>query len=144
MKEETFRISERGCIEWTGSVAGYGYGVLSFYKRNYYVHRLAYRLFIGKIPNHLMVCHRCDNPRCFNPEHLFLGTAKDNVQDMIKKGRAVRAPKGVYKGKRTYSNAEYEEMRKMKADGFAVRDIRQTFSISPAQLFRILTKKTVN
>lgn len=94
MKEETFRISERGCIEWTGSVAGYGYGVLSFYKRNYYVHRLAYRLFIGKIPNHLMVCHRCDNPRCFNPEHLFLGTAKDNVQDMIKKGRAVRALKG--------------------------------------------------
>jgi len=143
-ENKTYKVSDSGCFEWTGSKAGRGYGVISFFKRNVYVHRISYRIFIGKIPNNLFVCHSCDNPACFNPEHLFLGTPKQNVEDMIKKGRAVYTKKGEYKGKRKYTNDDYKEMRLMKQKGFSVRDIRQTFSISPAQIFRILKNITIN
>lgn len=56
-------------------------------KKHVYAHRFMYEEKIGPIPPGLMVCHRCDTPKCVNPEHLFLGTAKDNVNDMISKGR---------------------------------------------------------
>jgi len=138
----TYSISIRGCWEWKKSSVGAGYGVISFFKRNYYVHRISYRLFIGEIPNGLMVCHKCDNVKCFNPEHLFLGTQKDNMSDAIKKNRMKFIPKGVYKGKLKYTDKMVSEMRKMRADGFTIREIRETYGISQAQLWKILTNKT--
>lgn len=138
-----FSVLSNGCIVWNGTKAGVGYGVLSINKRNYYVHRLSYRMFKGHIPNNMFVCHHCDNPSCYNPDHLFLGTPQDNVKDMIAKGRSNFVPKGVFKGKRFYSKDQYLEMRKMKDMGLSNKDIRQTFNISAAQLYRILTNKTV-
>lgn len=125
-----FSVVKNNCIVWNGPKAGSGYGVLSINKRNYYVHRLSYRMFKGRVPNNMFVCHHCDNPSCYNPEHLFLGTPKDNVTDMIKKGRARSVPKGEYKGKRSYTKEQYAEMRRMKNIGLSIKDIRQTFNIS--------------
>lgn len=80
-----------GCIEWRGAATRAGYGIQKIpgTRKNILVHRKAYIEAFGEIPDGLFVCHKCDNPRCVNPEHLFLGTPKDNVHDMISKGRRV-------------------------------------------------------
>jgi hypothetical protein len=71
------------CIEWNGSRLKSGYGRFN----NQRAHRLIFEQVYGPIPKNMLVCHSCDNPPCVNPEHLFLGTSKDNIQDSIRKGR---------------------------------------------------------
>ncbi len=92
--ENNYKVNElNGCWEWLGArlKSGYGFSKRICYiqgkKKNSTSHRLFYEKFKGKIPEGLFVCHKCDNPICCNPDHLFLGTAKDNVRDMMNKGR---------------------------------------------------------
>lgn len=76
-----------GCWEWTGPKMPAGYGKFYYNSLFEYSHRYSFTLSNGPIPPGLVICHRCDNPSCVNPEHLFLGTYKDNAQDCLKKGR---------------------------------------------------------
>lgn len=76
-----------GCWEWTGARGRAGYGYFSIKDRRFFAHRLAFALVNGPIPPGLFVCHRCDNPPCCRPDHLFLGTTRDNVVDAMRKGR---------------------------------------------------------
>ena len=75
------------CWDWRGTKDEKGYGVFWVKTRNEAAHRFSFRYFKGDIPEGMFVCHRCDSPSCANPGHLFLGTAKDNTQDMMKKNR---------------------------------------------------------
>jgi hypothetical protein len=76
------------CWEWLGSKRGpQGYGGYTIHKNTFYAHRLSWIYIYGDIPKGLYVCHKCDNPICVNPYHLFLGTAKDNAQDRENKCR---------------------------------------------------------
>lgn len=85
---EKIERKPNGCWEWLGARKPTGYGVFSRTDRSAVrAHRWAYEEFVGPIPAGMSVCHRCDNPPCVNPDHLWLGTQADNVHDMIKKGR---------------------------------------------------------
>ncbi len=76
-----------GCVLWTGKVNRYGYGLIFHNKKCITAHRVSFILNNGSDVAGKLICHSCDNPTCVNPEHLFLGTHKDNTQDMIRKGR---------------------------------------------------------
>jgi len=104
-----------GCWEWTGTCRDkLGYGVFSttFYPRQKRdaSHRIAWMLMRGDIPDGKMVCHSCDNPPCCNPDHLFIGTHQDNMNDMVNKGRSTKGMAA----------------RNRKIDSDAVLDIRSS------------------
>lgn len=75
------------CWLWTRQKNNRGYGCFSVHHRLFYAHRFSWTLAHGPIPQGLSVLHRCDTPACVNPEHLFLGTQKDNMQDCLRKQR---------------------------------------------------------
>jgi hypothetical protein len=84
------KVDKRGeddCWEWKGSINHSGYGQLTFDKKHIFAHRLSYIFENGDIPEGMCICHHCDNPGCVNPKHLFIGTVRDNVLDMISKNR---------------------------------------------------------
>lgn len=91
-------IEKNGCWNWTASKNKQGYGNIGIGSRKdgsrktAKAHRVAFYIFNNVDPDGFDVCHKCDNPSCINPEHLFLGTEKDNMQDMYKKGRQPRIP----------------------------------------------------
>ena len=79
--------TKTGCWEWEKCLTDSGYGIVRIHYKAYRAHRLAWQIERGDIPEGLCVLHKCDNRKCVNPDHLFLGTKKDNTLDMMKKGR---------------------------------------------------------
>lgn len=79
-----------GCWNWTGVIVRGGYGQYRHAGKMVYAHRFAYEREFGAIPGGLFVCHSCDNPKCCNPAHLFLGNHADNMRDKVSKDRQSR------------------------------------------------------
>jgi hypothetical protein len=110
-------------------------------KRRMYAHRVAWELTYGKFPDEVLVCHNCpngDNPGCCNPKHLFLGTNKDNSQDMVKKGKST-------KGSRNPTAKLNEEqvafILKRVADGERQCDLADEYQVSRATICNIVKGK---
>lgn len=90
-KERLFyktKKNSKGCLEFTGALRN-GYGAIKYKGKIWGAHRLSYFIINGFIHEHLLVCHKCDNPKCINPEHLFLGTYSENMVDCKIKERLV-------------------------------------------------------
>ena len=110
-----------GCWTWKFRTTKHGYGQLSRQRHgkvmNLNAHRVAYATFIGPIPDGLMVCHSCDNRRCINPNHLFLGTATDNMRDAVTKGRLripSHRPRGEANANAKLTAHQVAEIRRLK------------------------------
>ncbi len=103
------------CWLWIGGRGKKGYGFFKVAGTQKLAHRVSYELFIGNIPEGLMVCHTCDNPPCIKPEHLFAGTAIDNAQDKKRKGREGNTTQTI-EGRKRISEASSKRMKELWKD----------------------------
>ena len=93
-----YEENENGCWNWLGNVSSKtGYGLIGHGGKTYLTHRLSYTFGVGEIPDGLMVLHKCDNRRCINPQHLYVGTHSKNMQDMARSNvlKGERNPKAI-------------------------------------------------
>lgn len=119
-----------GCWLWTLFINQRGYGtVFGMYKRTM-AHRASYEAFVGNIPAGMRVCHKCDTPACVNPQHLFLGTHQDNMDDMAAKGRR-GSPSGMRSGMRKLDIEKVEAIKRMHSDGATLATIAMAVGCSP-------------
>lgn len=123
------------CWLWQGGKDGRGYGQFRLNGRVTAAHRAAYLLFVGEIPPDTCVCHRCDIPQCVNPEHLFLGTPRDNSDDKMNKGRH-RMPDG--ETKPFIERRRQAILMRLRGDDFGV--IGQSLGVSPQRARAIVRR----
>lgn len=127
-----------GCWLWTGPMTEKGYG--RFY-HNYQAsraHRVAYELCVGPVPAGVEICHRCDNPACVNPDHLFVGSHKDNMADMSRKDRGARL-RGQRNGMAKLTPEAVAEIRaKHTAGGVSQRQLAKVYSVSQGTIWQIV------
>ncbi len=144
------------CWEWTGVRNDYGYGLFGFGGRVYRSHRFAYQLTYGEFPKAICVLHRCDNPPCVRPDHLFLGTKLDNILDMRAKGRA-NDPTGDRSGARKHPESrprgEQAKRSKLKTDqvlsiyrryhagDVSIKALAREFGVSHIPILNIIHKR---
>ncbi len=137
-------LSVTECWKWSGTTYRGGYG---HFRRKindkwvmYKAHRFSYEKFHGPIQEGMLVCHKCDNPSCVNPEHLFLGTPKDNMQDKYRKGRGklIRNPKHRLL---TYELAMSIRDRAKHYPELKQKHLAELFGTSVPQISRILNNQ---
>ncbi len=119
------------CWIWTGSknTSKGEYGRFYFGDKRMLAHRVSYELFCGQIPEGNQVLHRCDNPSCVNPDHLFLGTTTDNMQDMMAKGRG-KCARGIDHHRAKLNPEKAFEIRWRAALGHKHGDIASDFGVT--------------
>lgn len=136
---QQYRVDPRtACFVWLRSLERDGYGQFWYKNKKYKAHRWAYEQVHGSIPSGLFVLHKCDNPACVNPKHLFLGTNSDNMLDTVRKGRKV-APvfHGEEHGMAILTEAKVRRIRQRIARGDRQCDVARDFGISAPLVYRI-------
>lgn len=135
-----------GCWEWNGGRRGpNSYGICSTGDKRRpsdTAHRIAYRAFVGPIPEGMFVCHHCDNPPCMNPAHLFLGTAKTNRADMLAKNRGNFA-KGIAHGLVKTTDDQVASIRAEYArGGISYRQLGLRYGVTASCIYQLVRMKS--
>lgn len=127
--------SESECWLWTGGKSRTGYGQTTFNYQHRLAHRVSWELTHGEIPDGMMVCHRCDNPACCNPEHLFIGSNSDNQLDSVLKGRSRAARQnGSTNHCARLTESQVIEIRRRRTSGEKGIDLAREFGVSQSAL----------
>lgn len=125
--------AETGCWNWHATKNNKGYGKLWVDGRKQYAHRVSYVIHNGHIPRGINVCHRCDNPSCINPSHLFLGTQAENIADRDAKGRQrISERKGADNGNSKLNEQDVVAIRAAK--GMKLRELASQYGVTPTQI----------
>jgi len=144
LSRKTKKANSKGCMLWTGAKSRKGYGMIQRGRRSegtVEVHRLAYELAYGKILNNLQVLHSCDVRSCVNPEHLFLGTQLNNLNDMRAKGRGKhKASLGSDHGNAKLTDNDVRYIRYKRAKGVSARKLAKKFHLHEATVRRIVRR----
>ena len=130
-----------GCWNWNRKKRYFGYGTISEDNKQYLAHRYSYFKLIGDIPEGMCVCHHCDNPGCVNPEHLWLGTQQDNLNDMFRKKRN-KAPVGENNANSKIKEKDVAEIKKLLKTAFTVSEIAIILKISKHIIVGIKNNRT--
>jgi hypothetical protein len=132
--------SSGNCWLWTGAKNLMGYGQFSLNNRQQRAHRVAFVMGGGTIPDGGIICHKCDNPACVRPDHLFVGTAKSNVDDMRQKSRGAVGDGATHNAKLSAEDAA--EIRQRYADGETQSALAKAFGVSPAAVSLLILGQT--
>ena len=136
-------LGDEECWEWQARKDKHGYGLTFYNEENWFAHRIAWIVANGAIPDGQCVLHRCDNPSCVNPSHLFLGTRADNHADMVEKGRNKNPQKPVRGHGAKLSQEEVEEIELLIEDGFDKWIILGEYGICNTTYYHIKYKRYI-
>jgi len=126
-----YEVDQNGCWNWTRAT-NKGYGVVNAMNRTFSAHRVSYELSIGPIPEGASVCHKCDNPACINPDHLWLGSHAENMADMKAKGRGAKPP--VHYGQDHWRHRQPEKVKRGAENPIAKLTDEQVIEIRRAYI----------
>lgn len=129
------------CWLWTGGRHVRGYGIFKLKNKSWKAHRVSWLIHRGPIPNGLHVLHKCDNPPCVNPRHLFLGTHQDNMDDRDAEGRRA-PPKGEKNGRAILTRKKVRQIRRIyAAGGITQKVLGARYGFAQAHISAITTGK---
>jgi HNH endonuclease len=136
-------VVHSGCWNWFATRNTCGYGVFCFRGKNQLAHRVSWLIHKGHIPNGRYVLHRCDNPRCVNPDHLFLGTQTDNMRDAVRKGRLKTGNvRGTDQPLSPFVESQVHFIRLASSEGFSRSSIARYFGVCRTSIDAIVNRKT--
>lgn len=132
------RITDNGCHEWQGAKQSNGYGRFNPFGKSMYAHRFAALMKYGILHNNQDVCHVCDNRLCVNPDHLFIGSRKDNMQDCVAKKRHAYGSRLSKK----LTEQDVVKIRKLLSQGMDKKDIAMEFNVTTGCIEHIHKRNT--
>lgn len=134
------KVDANGCFNWQGSIHRDGYGMTYWppQKQTMQTHRASYLVFRGAVPKGMFVCHRCDNRRCINPAHLFLGTPKENIEDAFEKRRLCC---GESVNTACLKESDVVEIARLYGTGKTIRELCEIYGIANSSMVRIVNGK---
>jgi hypothetical protein len=122
------------CLEWIGRTSYKGYGVMKINNKTVQAHRFSYQIHKGTIPDGMLVCHLCDNPKCVSPSHLFLGTIQDNNLDRDRKQRNAL---GERNGKSKLTLDDVRKIKRLYQSGYSTKEIVKIMNLNHSTVTNI-------